>query len=177
MAKIVIGSRGTNKINELITAKEVRVVGSNGQQLGIMPTKQALELAASEHLDLVTVSEEAQPPVCKILDYGKYKYDLQKKKVEAKKKQKTTGIKEIQLRPFIGENDLKTKCKAIQKFIEGDNKVKLVLRFRGREMSKQQMGFSILNKIIEFCADFAKCDCEPKMEGSILITFLTKKKK
>ena len=126
-------------------------------------------------LDLVIVSKDAKPPVCKILDYGKYKYEQQKKKAEAKKKQKTIDLKEVQIRPFIGENDLMVKCKAIKRFIEAGNKVKLVMRFRGREMSRQDIGQEVINKVFEFCQDFAKTENPPKLEGTVMMTILSGK--
>ena len=181
MAKVTIdkkynaSQKDTTKINEEIKVQEVRLIGSNGQPVGIVSTIRALEIAEDEGLDLVLVSEDANPPVCKILNYGKYKYSLQKKKIEAKKKQKTITLKEIQLRPFIGENDLAVKCKAIQRFILDGDKVKVVLKFRGRELSRKELGHEVINKVIETCSEFAKPETPPKLEGSIIMTVLTKK--
>ena len=173
--KYNVGQKDTTQINEEITAKEVRLIGSDGQPVGIVPTSKALELAESEELDLVLISKDAVPPVCKILNYGKYKYSLQKKKIEAKKKQKTITLKEIQLRPFIGENDLLVKCKAIQRFIIDGNKVKIVMKFRGRELSRKELGFEVINKVLETCSEFAKTEMPPKLEGSVIVTVLNKK--
>ncbi len=173
--KYGVGQKETPKINEEIIVEEVRLIGSNGQPIGIVPTSRALEIAKSEELDLVLVSEDAVPPVCKILNYGKYKYNLKKKKAESKKKQKTITLKEIQLRPFIGENDLLVKCKAIQRFILDGNKVKVVLKFRGRELSRKELGYEVINKVLETCSEFAKSEMPPKLEGSVIITVLTKK--
>ncbi len=181
MAKVIVdkknnvNSKDPTKINEEIKVEEVRLIGSDGKPIGIVPTSKALEIAKSEELDLVLVSEDANPPVCKILNYGKYKYSLQKKKIEAKKKQQTITLKEIQLRPFIGENDLAIKCKAIQKFILNGNKVKVVMKFRGRELSRKELGMEVVNKVIETCSEFAKPDNPPKLEGSTIMTVLTKK--
>ncbi len=163
------------KINEEINVSEVRLIGSDGQPVGIVSTRQALDMAMSENLDLVLITETSTPPVCKILNFGKYKYSLQKKKADAKKKQKTSELKEIQFRPFIGENDLKIKCNAIQKFILDDNKVKVVMRFRGREMSRTETGFATFNKVLSLCENFAKVEQKPKLEGSIIVTILSKK--
>jgi len=167
--------KNTTKINGDIRVQEVRLIGSDGQLIGIVPTSRALEIAEEENLDLVLVSEDATPPVCKILNYGKYKYSLQKKKIEAKKKQRTITLKEIQLRPFIGENDLAVKCKAIQRFILDGDKVKVVLKFRGRELSRKELGFEVIKKVLESCSEFAKPENPPKLDGSIIITVLTKK--
>lgn len=177
MAKIVTKEQSGDSshavsINENIKASEVRVIGPDGQTLGIMPPRDALKIALDSNLDLVMIAPDSVPPVCKILDYGKYRYDLQKKKTEAKKKQKTVEVKEVQLRPFIGENDLLIKCKAIKRFIESKNKVKLVLRFRGRELSRQGIGFDVINKVLEFCQDFAKEENPPKLEGSAITLVL-----
>jgi translation initiation factor IF-3 len=180
LAKIVVKKR-TNApsnialINENIKAEEVRLIGEDGQTVGVVKIREALNMAAAANLDLVVVAEESSPPVCKILNYGKYRYDLQKKKTEDKKKQKIVGIKEVQLRPFIGENDLLIKCKSIKRFIESGNKVKLALRFRGRELSRQELGFEIVKKVLDFCQDFAKEENSPKLEGSMILTILTGK--
>ncbi len=162
-------------INENIRAKEVRLIGSDGGAIGIVSIDEALDTANNEGLDLVLVSGESNPPVCKILDYGKYKYEQQKKKIESKKKQKTIDLKEVQLRPFIGENDLMIKCRAIKKFIENGDKVKVVLRFRGRELSRQEVGFEVINKVLSVCQDFAKEENTPKLEGSVIIMMLSAK--
>lgn len=175
MAKISNNSIKRETINEAIQVPEVRLIGANGEALGIVPTSQALEMAISQGLDLVLFSADATPPVCKILNYGKYKYALNKKKIESKKKQKTITIKEVQFRPFIGENDLNIKCRAIQRFISDGNKVKVVLRFRGREISRQEVGFEVINKVLSFCEEFAKYESPPKLEGSMIIVNLTKK--
>lgn len=161
-------------INENIKFKEVRLIGKSGEALGIVPLQEAQKVAVDAGLDLVLVAENSEPPVCKILDYGKFKYEQQKKKAESRKKQKAIDLKEVQLRPFIGENDLLIKCKAIRKFIEAGDKVKLVLRFRGRELSRQDLGFDVVKKVLEYAKEFAKEENPPKLEGSSIITILTK---
>ena len=161
------------QVDQFRGVSEVRLIGAGGEALGIVSVREARTAAEDAGLDLVMVAPDSKPPVCKILDYGKYKYEQQKKKAESRKKQKTIDIKEIQLRPFIGENDLMVKCRAIKKFIEAGNKVKLVLRFRGREMSRQELGHGVVKKVLEFCQDFAKPENPPKLEGSLIITILT----
>jgi translation initiation factor IF-3 len=163
-------------INENIKFSEVRLIDVNGEPVGIVPINDALSKAIEASLDLVLVSEESIPPVCKILDYGKYKYELQKKKTESRKKQKVVNLKEIQVRPFIGDNDLLIKCKAIKKFIEEEgNKVKIILRFRGRELSRQETGHAVIQKILEYCKEFAKEESVPKLEGSVITAVLSRK--
>jgi translation initiation factor IF-3 len=170
-----VGTSEQLLINDSITSPQVRLIGVEGQPIGVVSNIVAQTTAAEAGLDLVMISGESNPPVCKILDYGKYRYELQKKKTESRKKQKTIDLKEIQIRPFIGENDLLIKCKAIKKFIEAGNKVKLVLRFRGREMSRKELGHEIVKKVLDFCQEFAKEEAAPKLEGSSIITTLTKK--
>jgi translation initiation factor IF-3 len=162
-------------INGNIGFQKVRLVGADGAAVGIVPIEDALAAAEEASLDLLVVSEESDPPVCKILDYGKYKYELQKKKVESKKKQKIISIKEVQLRPFIGENDLLIKCKAIKRFIEEGDKVKVVMRYRGREISRQDTGREVIQKVRDFCSEFAKEEVLPKLEGSVIIMVLAGK--
>ena len=162
-------------IKEHISAPEVRLIGADGQAVGIVSRSEALQVASDAGLDLVLIAEDSVPPVCKILDYGKYKYELQKKKTESKKKQKTIELKEVQLRPFIGENDLLVKCRAIKRFIEDGDKVKLVLRFRGRELSRQELGHEVIKKVLKFCEEFAKEENPPKLEGTVIMTVLSGK--
>ncbi len=178
MAKINTGRKQETSrqlINDEITAKEVRLIGADGSQMGIVSINEARLAADEAGLDLFLVSEDAVPPVCKILDYGKYKYELQKKKSESRKKQKIISLKEVQIRPFIGENDLLIKCKAIKKFIEGGDKVKLVLRFMGRELSRKDHGFEVVKKVLEFCQEFAKEENPAKLEGNSIVAILTAK--
>jgi translation initiation factor IF-3 len=162
-------------INGNISATSVRLVGADGEPVGIVPIKEALQMAADASLDLVLVSEDVIPPVCKILDYGKHRYETQRKKIEARKKQKSVEFKEVQVRPLIGENDLLVKCRAIKKFVEAGNKVKVALRFRGREIHHQDLGYEVLNKIMDFCQEFAKEDSKPKLEGSVVVMVLSKR--
>ncbi len=133
--------------------------------IGIVTTREALRQAGEAGLDLVEISPNADPPVCKILDYGKYKYEQQKKASEARKKQKVVEVKEIQIRPMIGDNDYMVKLKAAKRFLEDGDKVKVVLRFRGREMAHTEIGFGLLKKMIEDLGTAAKVEFEPKMEG------------
>lgn len=133
--------------------------------LGVFGVRQALEKAQNAGLDLVEISPNAEPPVCKILDYGKYKYEQQKKAAEAKKKQKTVDVKELKLRPGIGDHDYEVKLKAAKKFIENGDKLKVTLRFRGREMAHMDLGLEVLNRMKEDLAGLAKVDQEPKPEG------------
>ena len=152
-------------MNEQITASEVRVISSNGKQLGIISIREALNHAEDEGFDLVEVSPDAKPPVCKIIDYGKLKYKEQKSKKEARKKQKTIEIKEIKMRPGIDKHDYNVKLKALSKFIGGGNKVKISMRFRGREVEHQDLGFNLLKKLTEEVSKFAEVEVSPKREG------------
>lgn len=163
-------------INEQIRDKEVRVIGVNGEQLGIMPTREALKLAEEAELDLVKIAPTAKPPVCKIVDYGKYRYELARKEKEAKKKQKIVEIKEIRLSPNIDTNDLNTKVNAARKFLEKGNKVKVTLRFRGREMAHMNTTKHILDDFAESLTDIAVVEKPAKVEGRTMAMFLTEKR-
>ena len=163
-------------INEQIRDKEVRLIGTDGEQLGIMSAKEAMKLAIEADLDLVKIAPNAQPPVCKIIDYGKYRYELARREKEAKKKQRTIEIKEVRLSPNIDENDLNTKASAARKFITKGNKVKVTLRFRGREMSHVAQSRHILDDFAAKLADVAVIDKPSKMEGRSLVMFLTEKR-
>lgn len=163
-------------INEQIRDKEVRLIGVDGEQLGIMSAKEAMKLAMEADLDLVKIAPNAQPPVCKIIDYGKYRYELTRREKEAKKKQRTIEIKEVRLSPNIDENDLNTKASAARKFITKGNKVKVTLRFRGREMSHVAQSRHILDDFAAKLADVAVIDKPSKMEGRSLVMFLTEKR-
>ena len=160
------------RTNEQITASEVRVISSTGAQLGIISIREALNYAEDEGFDLVEVSPDAKPPVCKIIDYGKLKYREQKSKKEAKKKQKTIEVKEIKLRPGIDTHDYMVKIKALRKFIGGGNKVKVSMRFRGREMEHQNLGFDLLKKLTDEVAEYAKVEIAPKSEGKQIMMIL-----
>ena len=163
-------------INEQIRDKEVRVIGEEGQQLGVMPPKEAMKLAKEANVDLVKIAPAANPPVCKLVNYGKYRYELARKEKEAKKKQKTIEIKEVRLSPNIDVNDLNTKCNSARKFIEKGDKVKVSLRFRGREMAHIDSSKHILEDFAEKLSDIAVVDKAPKLEGRSMTMFLTEKR-
>ena len=162
-------------INQRIRAKEVRVIDPDGEQIGIIPTKEALEAAADAGLDLVEVSPNANPPVCKIMDYGRYRYEQTKKKHEAKKKQSTFQLKEIKVRPKTGEHDLQVKIGHIKKFIGKKDKVKVSVIFRGREITLSELGRAVLQRIIDETEEVAVVEQEPKFEGRILVAILSPK--
>lgn len=162
-------------VNREIRAKEVRVIGPDGDQVGIIPTYKALAVAGDHGLDLVEVSPNANPPVCKIMDYGRYKYEQTKKKQEAKRKQSTFQVKEIKVRPKTGEHDLNTKIGHIKKFIGKKDKVKVTVMFRGREITLTHMGIEILEKIAEVTQDVAIVEQQPKMEGRTMAMILAPK--
>ena len=163
-------------INEQIRCKEVRVIGEEGQQLGVMALRDALNMAKDAGVDLVMVSPSANPPVCRIVDYGKFKYEQLRREKEAKKKQKTVEVKEVRLSPNIDVNDLNTKCNAARKFIEKGDKVKVSLRFRGREMAHIDSSKHILEDFAEKLSDIAVVDKAPKLEGRSMMMFLTEKR-
>lgn len=160
------------RTNKQITASQVRVISSTGAQLGIISIREALNYAEDEGYDLVEVSPDAKPPVCKIIDYGKLKYKEQKSKKAAKKKQKTIEVKEIKMRPGIDTHDYQVKVKALKKFISGGNKVKVSMRFRGREMEHQNLGLDLLKKLTEEVSEYAKVEVPPKSEGKQIMIIL-----
>ena len=162
-------------INEEIRAKELRVIDTDGNQLGIMSRSEALELSDEKKLDLVCIAPKANPPVCKILDYGKYKYELQKKEKEAKKKQKTTQVKEIRLSTFIEDHDIMVKAKTGSKFLKDGDKLKVSLRFRGREKDYVARGMEVMDKFAEAVSDVGSIDKKPSFEGRSLTMILTPK--
>ena len=163
-------------INEQIRDKEVRVIGENGDQLGIMSAKEALKLAQEAELDLVKIAPTAKPPVCKIIDYGKYRYEQARKEKEAKKKQKTVDVKEVRLSPNIDKNDLNTKVNSAKKFIQKGDKVKVTLRFRGREMAHMQTSKHILDDFADMLKDVASVEKPAKLEGRSISMVLTEKR-
>ena len=163
-------------INEQIRDREVRLIGENGEQLGIMSVREAMKLAEEAELDLVKIAPTAKPPVCKIIDYGKYRYELARKEKEARKKQKVVELKEIRLSPNIDVNDLNTKVGAARKFIEKGDKVKVSLRFRGREMAHIDSSKHILEDFAEKLSDIAVVEKAPKLEGRSMMMFLTEKR-
>lgn len=163
-------------INGAIRARQVRVIDENGEMKGIMDTREALRMAEEAKLDLVAVSPNAEPPVCKILDYGKYRYELQKKDKIAKKNQKTMQIKEIRLSTFIEDHDIQVKAKTAAKFLNEGDKVKVSLRFRGRERDYTSKGYDVMNRFAEEVSEVGVVDKKPKFEGRSLTMFLAPKK-
>ena len=163
-------------INEQIRDREVLLIGEHGEKLGIMSAKEAYKLALEADLDLVKIAPTAKPPVCKIIDYGKYRYELARKEKEARKKQKTIDVKEVRLSPNIDTNDLNTKTSAARKFLEKGNKVKVTLRFRGREMAHMNQSKYILDEFAESLSDIAVIDKPSKVEGRSMVMFLTAKR-
>lgn len=153
----------------------MRLVNESGDMVGVVTRQEAINSARELGLDLVEISPNADPPVCKILDYGKFKFEQEKKRKESKKKQKVIEVKEIQIRPMIDDHDLTVKCKAIKRFIEEGNKVKVVMRFRGREMSHQEIGMDILTKIKIDFEELVKVDNAPKIEGRQIIMMFSPK--
>ncbi len=170
------------KINRQIRAPKVRVIGSSGEQLGILSIKEALDIAREADLDLVEVASNSEPPVCKIMDYGKYRYDVTKKEKDSKKAQHQVRIKEVKLKPNIDENDFSTKLKQARSFMEKGNKVKITCMFRGRELAYPEHGFKVVQKMSQGLADLGFIEAEPKLNGRSLIcvmspgTVKTKKK-
>jgi translation initiation factor IF-3 len=163
-------------INEQIRDKEVRLIGADGDQLGIMSSREAQKIADEAGLDLVKIAPTAKPPVCKIVDYGKYKYDMMRKEKEARKKQRTVEVKEIRLSPNIDTNDLNTKINAARKFLTKGDKVKVTLRFRGREMAHMNSSKHILDDFAEALAEVAVVEKPAKVEGRSMAMFLAEKK-
>ena len=165
----------THEINEEITDKELRVISDEGEQLGIMSAEEALKIAEERELDLVKISPQAKPPVCKIMDYGKFRFEQSKREKEAKKNQHVMEVKEIRMSPSIGDNDLNTKLKSAVKFLSDGDRVKVSIRFRGREMAHTNIGEIILRDFAEKCAEVANLDKEPKLEGRNMSMFLSPK--
>ena len=165
-------SRQDNQINDEIRDKEVRVIGADGAQLGIMPSSKALAMAEAANLDLVKIAPQAQPPVCKIMDYGKYRFEQAKREKEARKNQKIVDIKEIRLSLNIDTHDFNTKLNHAQKFIKGGDKVKVSIRFRGREMGHPELGTEIMKKFAEACSEFTVVEKPAKLEGRNMLMFL-----
>ncbi|MBO5238936.1 MAG: translation initiation factor IF-3 [Lachnospiraceae bacterium] len=163
-------------INEQIRDKEVRVIGEDGEQLGIMSAKDALKLAKEAELDLIKIAPTAKPPVCKIVDYGKYRYEQMRKEKEAKKKQKTVDVKEIRFSPNIDTNDLNTKVNQARKFLSKGDKVKVSIRFRGRELAHTEIGVDILNDFAAKLEDVAVVEKPAKVEGRSMVMFLAEKR-
>jgi translation initiation factor IF-3 len=163
-------------INEQIRDREVRVIGEDGEQLGVMPIKEAMKLAEEAGVDLVKIAPTAKPPVCKIVDYGKYRYELARKEKEAKKKQRVIEVKEIRLSPNIDTNDLNTKINAAKKFLSKGDRVKITLRFRGREMAHMASSKHILDDFAQALSDVCVVEKPPKVEGRTMTMFLAEKR-
>ena len=170
-------NNGDDLVNGDIRFPQVRVIGPNGDQLGIMPRARALQVAETYSLDLVCVAKEANPPVCKILNYGKYRFEMQKKLHDMKKAQKAKeiSVKEIQLSPVIGIHDFDTRVKHAQKFLQAGDKVKVTMRFRGRQLSHTDVGLEVVNRFVQAVEEFANVEKQPKLEGKILYCVLASK--
>ena len=168
-------ANAAHQINEEILDKEVRLIGDEGEQLGIMSSAEALKIATERELDLVKIAPGSNPPVCKIMDYGKYRFEQAKKEKEAKKNQRVIEIKEIRMSPGIDTNDFNTKLKNGQKFLADGDRVKVSVRFRGREMAHTDIGAQLLKDFAEKCADIANMDKAPKLEGRNMSMFLSPK--
>lgn len=163
-------------INEQIRDREIRLIGEDGEQLGIMSARDAMKLAREANLDLVKIAPTAKPPVCKIIDYGKYRYEQARKEKEARKKQKTIEVKEVRLSPNIYTNDLNTKVNQARKFVSSGNKVKVAVRFRGRELAHTAVGKTILEDFAQKLSDIAVIDKPAKLEGKSMVMFLVEKR-
>ena len=168
-------ANAVHQINEEILDKEVRLIGDQGEQLGIMSAQEALKIAVEQELDLVKIAPGSNPPVCKVMDYGKFRFEQAKKEKEAKKNQRVIEIKEIRMSPGIGENDFNTKLKNGQKFLNDGDRVKVSVRFRGREMAHTEIGEQLLKDFAAKCADIATLDKNPKLEGRNMSMFLSPK--
>ncbi len=171
----VIISNPAHQINEEIRDKEVRLISEDSEQLGIMSAEKALEIAVEHGLDLVKIAPNSVPPVCKIMDYGKYRFEQSKREKEARRNQHVVEIKEIRMSPSIGENDFNTKLKNAQKFLREGNRVKVSVRFRGREMAHTEIGEDLLVKFAAGCSDIAAMDKNPKLDGRHMSMFLSPK--
>lgn len=173
---MIIKSKST-RINEKITAVEVRLIDSDGEQVGIVTRDEALAKAAEKELDLVEISPEAEPPVCRIMDHGKFVYDLSKKRTKAKRNQKKTKVKELKLRPGTDEGDYEVKLRNLIKFLDHGDKVKITLRFRGREMAHQELGLKLLQRVEHDIAEQGVVEQRPKLEGRQMVMVIAPKKK
>ena len=159
-------------INEQIRDREVRLIGADGEQLGIVSSREAQKIADEAGLDLVKIAPNAKPPVCKVIDYGKYRYELQKKEKQSKKNQKVTQVKEVRLSTFIEEHDIQVKANTAKKFLKNGDKLKVSLRFRGRERDYTAKGFDVMNRFAEEVSEFGVVEKKPKFEGRSLTMFL-----
>jgi translation initiation factor IF-3 len=164
-----------HRINYKIESREVRLIGAEGENLGVVQTRAAIAMADEAGLDLVEISPDAKPPVAKILDYGKFKFQEQKRLAEARKKQKVIEIKEIKMRPMIDDHDYEVKMRAVKRFFEEGDKVKVTMRFRGREMAHPELGYQVLNKVKKDTAEIAKVENDSRFEGRQIIMILAPK--
>ncbi len=162
-------------VNEAIRAREVRLIGPDGAQMGVVPLREALRIAQEADLDLVNVAPTAKPPVCRIMDYGKFKYEQAKKEKEARRNQKIIELKEVRFSSNIEEHDFQTKLRNVRKFIEDEDKVKCSIRFRGREITHAEIGQQVLERVATLCEDIAAVERKPKIEGRSMIMILTPK--
>jgi len=172
-----IATEKTNRINAEIRIPEVRLIGVDGEQLGIVKTVEALRLAEQEGIDLVEIAPNAEPPVCRIMDYGKFKYQEQKRQQEAKAKQKIIQVKEVKFRPATDEGDYQVKLRNLKRFIEDGDKAKVTLRFRGREMAHQELGMRVLERVRDDMAELVQVEAMPKLEGRQMVMVLAPKRK
>ena len=168
-------SKLDHQLNEEIRDKEIRLIGDDGAQLGIMSAKDALEMAIERDMDLVKIAPNSNPPVCKIMDYGKYRFEQTKKEKEAKKNQRVVEIKEVRMSPSIDSNDFNVKLKNAQKFLKEGNRVKVTVRFRGREMAHTNLGEQLLTRFGQECAEIANVEKNPKLDGRLMTMFLSPK--
>jgi translation initiation factor IF-3 len=175
--RCIIISSTVYQINEEIRDKEVRLIGEDGTQLGIMSAEEALKIAYEHELDLVKIAPVSNPPVCKIMDYGKYKFEQAKREKEARKNQHTVEVKEIRMSPSIGENDFNTKLRNGQRFLQDGDRLKVTVRFRGREMAHTNIGEELLKKFADKCSEFGTVDKNPKLEGRFMAMFMSPKTK
>ena len=175
LPEVLTIANAVHQINEEILDKEVRLIGDQGEQLGIMSAQEALKIAAEREMDLVKIAPGSNPPVCKVMDYGKFRFEQTKKEKEAKKNQRVIEIKEIRMSPGIGENDFNPKLKNGQKFLNDGDRVKVSVRFRGREMAHTEIGEQLLKDFAAKCADIATLDKNPKLEGRNMSMFLSPK--
>ena len=163
------------RINDRIRSPEIRLIGADGENVGVVTPARAMQMAEEAGLDLVEISPNAEPPVCKIMDFGKYKYETQKREAEARKKQHIIEIKEIKFRPGTDTHDYDVKMRSVLKFLEEGDKVKVTLRFRGREMAHQQLGLELLNRVAADVGDFGKIESMPRLEGRQMVMMVTPK--
>lgn len=172
-----IATEKNHRINAEIRTPEVRLIGSDGEQLGVLKIGEALRLSEEAELDLVEIAPNASPPVCRIMDYGKFRYQEQKRQQEAKAKQKVVNVKEVKFRPATDEGDYQVKLRNVRRFIESGDKAKITLRFRGREMAHQELGMQVLERVRDDLGDLVQVEAMPKLEGRQMVMVLAPKRK